>query len=74
MTLGLDWAQPKLYFSLSPALAKPIRSTKIGLGLFGVYKLALIVTLKEQGAAVDFFAYFFHLQEKSLSAKRMNRK
>lgn len=50
-------------FSLSPASAKPLRSIKIGLGLFGMHQLALIIPLIEQGAAVDFFAYFFHLQE-----------
>ncbi len=52
-----------LYFPLSPAPAKPLRSTKIGLGLFGRHRLAKPVPLTEQGAAVDFFAYFFHLQE-----------
>jgi len=56
----------------SRALAKPLRSPKIGLGLFGMHKLALLVPLTEQGAAVAFFAYFFQLQEKSLSAKRQN--
>jgi len=44
-------------FELSPALAKPLRSTKIGLGLFGMHKLALLVPLIEQGAAVDFYLF-----------------
>jgi len=46
-------------FSSSQALANPLRSAKIGLGLFGMHKLALPVPLTEQGAAVDFYLLVF---------------